>query len=155
MRSVDILSERVHRSGGKVTAQRLAIWRALEGDETHPTAEQLYARLKPEMPSLSLATLYHVLNELVEWGEMRRFDAGDGHIHFDPDMTPHAELICMRCHAVVDVPDELESQPRPVPAELAGYRIVSRSEQYIGYCPSCRQALDARTSREAQDMRET
>ena len=154
MRSVEVLSERVRRSGGKVTAQRLAIWHALEGDETHPTAEQLYARLKPEMPSLSLATLYHVLNELVEWGEMRRFDAGDGHIHFDPDTTPHAELICMRCHSVVDAPIELESPPRPLPPELAGYRIVSRSEQYIGYCPACRQALDALDAGASREARE-
>jgi Fur family transcriptional regulator, peroxide stress response regulator len=140
MRSVDALTEQVHRQGGKATSQRILIWRALEGDRTHPTAEDLYARLKPQLPSLSLATLYHVLNELVEWGDLRRFDTGDGHIHFDPDTSGHSELVCLRCHTVTDAPETGEG-PASIPAELGGYRIVTHSEQFFGYCPSCQKEL--------------
>lgn len=135
MHSVDALVQRVRAQGGKVTSQRILIWRALEGDRTHPTAEDLFARLKPALPGLSLATLYNTLNELVEWGEVRRFDTGDGRIHFDPDCSAHAELVCLRCHSVIDAPVH---EPRPlIPTEIAGYRIVMRSEQYYGYCPAC------------------
>ena len=87
MRSVDELIERVRSQGGKATSQRILIWGALVNDLSHPTADDLYCRLKPQLPSLSQATLYNVLNELVEWGEIRRFDTGDGHIHFDPDTS--------------------------------------------------------------------
>ncbi|HLY32359.1 MAG TPA: Fur family transcriptional regulator [Ktedonobacterales bacterium] len=139
MRGIDELSARVRQQGGKVTPQRIAIWRTLVHDKTHPTAEDLYARLMTDMPTLSLATLYHVLNELVEWGEVRRFDTGDGHSHFDPDTTPHVELVCLRCHSVIDAPPTAYT-PVTLPGELAGYRIVTRSEQYFGYCPTCQQA---------------
>lgn len=136
MQSVEALVERVRRQGGKATSQRILIWSALAGDRTHPTAEDLYRRLKPVLPSLSQATLYNVLNELVEWGEIRRFDTGDGHIHFDPDISGHAELVCVRCHRVVDAP--VGAVPEHLaPTEIAGYRIVSHSEQYFGYCPEC------------------
>ncbi len=135
MRSVEALVERVRQSGGKVTSQRVLIWRALVSDRTHPTAEELFARLKPLLPGLSLTTLYHTLNELVEWGEVRRFDTGDGSIHFDPDMTPHAELVCLRCHSVIDLPDH--DKPIALPATIAGYHIVTRAEQYYGICPGC------------------
>lgn len=147
MRSVEALTEQVHREGGKVTSQRILIWRALQDDTTHPTAEDLYLRLKPSLPSLSLATLYNVLNELVEWGDLRRFDTGDGRIHFDPDTAAHAELVCLRCHSVTDMPDT-ERSPVPVPSEINGYAIVTRSEQYFGFCPSCRkeQETTARAS---------
>ena len=152
MRDVNILSERVRQQGGKVTAQRLLVWRELLGDRTHPTAEDLYARLKPQAPTLSLTTLYNVLNELVEWGEVRRFDTGDGRRHFDPNTVAHAELICMRCHSVIDAPEmpgtrRLASR-QAVPVEIAGYHIVTRSEQYYGFCPACRRelALDERGS---------
>lgn len=138
MHSVESLVEQVRARGGKVTTQRVLIWRALEHDETHPTAEALYARLKPAMPGLALATLYNVLNELVEWGELRRFDAGDGRTHFDPDTTDHSELICLRCHKVIDAPSHAS---RPLPPEIAGYRIITRTEQYYGYCPDCQREL--------------
>lgn len=138
MRSVEELSVRVRAQGGKVTAQRVILWRALAGDRTHPTAEELYARLRPHLPGLSLTTLYKALNELVEWGELRRFDIGDGHIHFDPDLSSHAELVCMRCHAIVDAP-RADPLP-PLPARLEGYQIVARCEQFYGYCPACQAA---------------
>lgn len=146
MRNIEVLSERVRQQGGKVTAQRLLVWQALLGDRTHPTAEDLYARLRPEAPTLSLTTVYNILNELVEWGEVRRFDTGDGRRHFDPNTVAHAELICMRCHSVSDAPDGSGTDrhvEQAIPAEIAGFRVVTRSEQYYGFCPTCLQALHA------------
>jgi Fe2+ or Zn2+ uptake regulation protein len=149
MRTVDELIERVRCQGGKATSQRILIWSALEGDVSHPTVEDLYARLKPRLPSLSQATLYNALNELVEWGEIRRFDTGDGHIHFDPDTSGHAELVCMRCHRVMDAPEGSVPEHR-VPERVAGYRIVSHSEQYFGYCPDCQREMAARGAQPAE-----
>ncbi len=146
MRSIDALSQQVRAQGGKVTPQRVFIWRALADDDTHPTAEELFGRLQVTVPNLSRGTLYHTLNELVEWGEVRRFDTGDGHIHFDPNVTPHAEVICMRCHQVLDAPEV--AVPVTLPTHLAGYRIVTRSEQYYGYCPACQALIAANASQE-------
>ena len=146
MHGIEMLSERVRQRGGKVTLQRLLVWQALEGDRSHPTAEELYARLRPQAPTLSLATVYNILNELVEWGEVRRFDTGDGHIHFDPNTESHAELICMRCHSVFDAPadaPEAAAARAPIPAEIGGFRVITRSEQYYGFCPACRREIEA------------
>lgn len=145
MRTVEELIERVREQGGKATSQRILIWTSLSEDRTHPTADDLYRRLKPVLPSLSMTTLYNVLNELVEWGEIRRFDTGDGHIHFDPDTSGHAELVCMRCFAVIDAPKGSVPEHN-VPQEVAGYAIVSHSEQYFGYCPLCLEALRAQAA---------
>ncbi len=140
MRTVEELIERVRQQGGKATSQRILIWTALSADRSHPTAEDLYHRITPRLPGLSLTTLYNTLNELVEWGEIRRFDAGDGRIHFDPDTSGHAELVCMRCFAVTDAPEGSVPEHR-VPTSVAGYAIVSHSEQYFGYCPACQQMM--------------
>ena len=149
MRSVDELIERVRSQGGKATSQRILIWGALVNDLSHPTADDLYCRLKPQLPSLSQATLYNVLNELVEWGEIRRFDTGDGRIHFDPDTSGHAELVCMRCHRVMDAPVGSVPEHR-VPERVASFRIVSHSEQYFGYCPDCQRELEGRDTQLAE-----
>ena len=136
MRDLEALAQRVHAAGGKMTAQRTLIYRALDGDTSHPTAEELHARLRRRLPHLSLTTVYKTLNELVAWGELRRIDAGDGRMRFDPDVREHAEAICLRCHRIDDVPGSA-GRP-PLQPELAGYQIVRRAETFYGYCPECR-----------------
>ncbi len=140
MRTIEELTAQVRSNGGKVTAQRLLIWQALYNNRTHPTAEELYQKLKQVSPTLSLTTLYNTLNELASWGEIRRIDNGDGSIHYDPFVEPHVELVCLACHKVVD------SQSKPAllsaPEEMDGFKIISHSEQYYGYCPVCRSAFN-------------
>jgi Fur family peroxide stress response transcriptional regulator len=121
--------------GKKVTPQRVLIYRALLADRTHPTAEQLHARLKELLPGLSLTTVYTALNDLVQAGELRRFEAGDGSVHFDPEMRPHAELVCVQCGRIDDAPVEPASVR--MPEQVQGYRILRRTELLHGVCPSC------------------
>lgn len=136
MHDMETLTRRVRDAGGKMTSQRTLIYRALDHDTSHPTAEELYARLLPHLPHLSLTTVYKTLNELVAWGEVRRIDVGDGRMRFDPDVREHAEVVCLSCHRVVDAP----GGAAPLPAEMAGYSIVRRADTYFGYCPHCREA---------------
>jgi len=144
MRDIATLVQHVRSQGGKVTSQRILIWQSLINNREHPTAEELYVQLKPALPGLSMTTLYSALNELVEWGEVKRFDSGDRHIHFDPDVTPHAELICLHCHTVIDAPEiEVASH---VPTEIAGFEILNRAEQYYGFCPTCRTQRSVHTA---------
>ena len=135
MRTIDELVSRVRERGGKVTPQRVLIYQALIGDTTHPTAEQLHARLKNVLPHLSLTTVYAALNDLAEAGDLRRFEAGDGQVHFDPDTSPHAELVCVRCKQIADAPAPLGQEP--LPAEIAGFRVLGRTTLLHGLCPAC------------------
>lgn len=141
MRPVDELIERLKARGGKVTPQRVWIYQALAGDTSHPTAEQLYARLRRVLPHLSLTTVYAALNDLAEAGEIRRFAAGDGQVHYDPDTRPHAELVCLRCHRIEDAPAPYGQQP--LPERIAGFRILGRTELLYGLCPACADGASA------------
>ncbi len=135
VRTADELVALLRARGKKVTPQRVLIYRALLGDRTHPTAEQLHARLKELLPGLSLTTVYTALNDLVQAGELRRFEAGDGSVHFDPEMRPHAELVCVQCGRIDDAP--LDRAPARMPRQLQGYRILRRTELLHGLCPAC------------------
>jgi Fur family peroxide stress response transcriptional regulator len=142
MRTPEELCAYVRAIGGKVTASRVLIYRALQHDTSHPTAEELHARLLPQLPSLSLTTVYKTLNELVAWGDVRRFDTGDGTIHFDPDTSDHTEIICVRCHRVTDLPKGIDDPAHaPLPDSMNGYRIIYRAQTLYGYCPACQIAL--------------
>ncbi|HZU12496.1 MAG TPA: Fur family transcriptional regulator [Chloroflexota bacterium] len=132
MRTIPELIEKIHARGGKVTPQRLAIYQALEADTTHPTAEAIYERIRETMPTVSLATVYKTLNELVAIGELRRFDI-HGVSHFDPRTDPHAEVVCLGCDVIMDV-----FSPAAVPApSIPGFQIVGQTQTFYGYCPNC------------------
>jgi len=135
VRTVEELVERVRARGGKVTPQRVLIYQALCGDTTHPTAEQLHARLQGVLPHLSLTTVYAALGDLAEAGELRRFQSVDGQVHYDPDTRRHAELVCVRCYRIADAPAPHGEHPLPV--EVAGFRVLGRTELLHGLCPEC------------------
>lgn len=140
MHTTQELIESIRARGGKVTPQRLAIHTALQAGEGHPTAETVYERIRETMPTISLATVYKTLNELVAVNELRRFDV-DGVSHFDTRTDPHAHAVCLNCSAIMDVALH-KAMAAP---EVPGFRIVGQTQTYYGYCASC--GADERDSR--------
>jgi Fur family peroxide stress response transcriptional regulator len=96
-------ARRCRERGVRVTAQRLAVYRALAEDPSHPTAEAIYGRLRAAMPSLSPATVYRVLEALVRDGLLRRVSTTGGAGRFDANLVPHQHLICRVCGRMTDV----------------------------------------------------
>ncbi len=129
--------------GMRLTPQREAICRELAGDESHPTAQDLYERLKPRFSSLSLATVYHTLQILVEQGLIHELgSAGDGTVHYDADPFPHVNLVCTRCHRIEDYPQAgLEAIAQEIDRE-SGYRVRGARIVFYGVCKQC-QSLEA------------
>src|SRR5207245_126217 len=62
---------RCRASGLAVTPQRLAIFRHLASTDRHPSAEELHATVRRELPTLSLATVYKALDTLASVGAGR------------------------------------------------------------------------------------
>ena len=139
MRTIVELIQNLHSRGGKVTPQRLAIYQALEADTTHPTAETIYERIRAAMPTVSLATVYKTLNELVAFGELRRFDV-NGVSHFDPRTDTQAEVVCLNCDTIVDV-ESVDLRPAP---QIPGFQIVGQTQTFYGYCARCKGAQEMR-----------
>ena len=104
MQSPDALTELFRAHGRKITAQRQCIFRALEGDVTHPSAERVYERVRTEMPNVSLKTVYQTLNDLSELGQISALDLGTGAVRFDPNVeATHHHVVCRGCGKVRDV----------------------------------------------------
>lgn len=88
----------------KHSRKRDAILACLQHTTTHPTAEWVYHQLKPDIPDLSLGTVYRNLAMFRREGIIRSLGTVDGQERFDFNTAPHAHFICRRCHAIVDVP---------------------------------------------------
>ncbi len=91
----------------RCTAQRRALYEALYRDNSHPTVEELYRRVKPLMSRLSLATVYNTLEALCKVGLARKLPTNNGRCRYDADTSEHLH-VCFRDDGVIaDVPDEL------------------------------------------------
>jgi len=139
------LIDGLKRAGLRLTPQRVAICRLLAESKDHPTAAMIYHALLPQFPTLSLATVYKTLDVLKRLGLVHALgDAGDGCEHYDADLTPHINLVCMRCHRVSDYEDESIQQVEQRVAARSGYEIQGARIVYYGLCPTCRNGGNGR-----------
>src|SRR6478609_3407445 len=104
MNRVDQMLAGVRAAGLKLTPQRMAIVRELAQDEFHPTAQELFDRLRPSLPTMSFATVYNTLDALSSAGLCAAMSLSPGSGRFDPNMSPHHHVVCDVCGAVRDIP---------------------------------------------------
>jgi Fur family transcriptional regulator, peroxide stress response regulator len=143
MKSVAALVEACRENGLRLTPQRRAIFELLVEDDSHPTAEEVYRRVRPVMPDVSRTTVYNTLHELVAIGELSPVDdLSAGEMRYDTDSGDHHHLFCTQCHALVDIHREFANVDLP-PADAAGYKIVKRQVTFYGICPECQAARGA------------
>src|SRR5258707_13843048 len=83
----------VRAAGLKLTPQRMAIVRELASDETHPTAQEIFERLRPGLPTMSFATVYNTLGALSSAGLCAALSLSPVSSRVDPKMMPHHHLI--------------------------------------------------------------
>ena len=94
----------------KFSKQRESILNYLRNTREHPTAERIYSDLKPEIPNLSLATVYRNLGQLCEAGKVIRLATGDKTDRFDADISDHQHFVCTSCGTVSDLFLKLPSE---------------------------------------------
>jgi Fe2+ or Zn2+ uptake regulation protein len=137
MKTVDELTELFRAEGLRVTPQRQAIFRLLEGNDQHPTVEALYESARVEMPTISLKTVYQTVHDLAGMGQVGLLDLGTGAVRVDPNVERgHHHLICTECGAVRDV--MLDARPPAVPARFRrGFTVSAVEVNYRGVCDAC------------------
>ena len=136
----------LRRANLKLTPQRLAIVRLFASDRSHPTAQDLFERLRPSFPSMSFATVYNTLDALARAGLAgvvrlpgKRGDAA----RFDPNTSPHHHAVCDGCGAVLDITaGTLAPTPaavRKVRRAAPGFSARAVERIYRGLCARCAQ----------------
>ncbi len=113
--------------------KREAILQCLRSTTCHPSAEWVYSRLKPQIPGLSLATVYRNLARFRAEGAVQVVGCVDGEDRYDGNISPHGHFICRTCGAVIDLP--------PIPVESPDLAAVGREDScsvtFYGRCIVC------------------
>lgn len=124
----------------KLTPQRLAILRYLEGNKEHPSAERIYKSVQKEFPTMSFATVYNTLEALKNIGNVQELKIDPSKKRYDPDMSNHHHLICNKCKTIRDIHKDFEIS---LPDNLTGgFDILGNNIEFYGICEKCRKSRE-------------
>ncbi len=123
------------------TRQQQAVLRELRRVDTHPTADELFLRVRRAMPRISLATVYRNLTKLAEKGQVTVLDAAAGQRRYDGNHANHLHVRCRDCDRVADataaVPFEQAIEPLSKLKDPASFKVEGCKVELIGLCQSC------------------
>ena len=129
----------------RTTRQLEQVFKALEGDHSHPFAHEIYRRVHKRLPRISLATVYRNLHSLVEEGRIRTLLLSEQGARFDPETSQHDHFVCARCGRVVDLFLRRARQLDLSSLAKQGYVVTTHNLTVHGICRAC--AARRRTSR--------
>lgn len=124
------------RRQGRNTKQLQLIWDAVKDDKSHPTADQIYDRVRKKMPNISLGTVYRNLQKLVADEKLQVLMRGRSQ-HFDPLVGSHQHFICDRCDRVYDVLVDQQREIKPYKLPHEGFKVTSHQLAFYGICKHC------------------
>ena len=125
--------------GVKMTPQRLAIIEIMEGNRSHPSAQEVYNQLLEVHPTASFATVYNTLEMLKRMRLIRDLTVDRERVRYDPDVTPHHHAICSRCGRIFDV-SENDVPKIGAPSGLMGtFEVTGHHIEFYGICLACRE----------------
>src|SRR4029434_9518087 len=87
----------------RTTRQLEQVFKALQGDHSHPFAYEIYRRAHKKLPRISLATVYRNLHSLVDEGKIRTLLLDEQAARYDPETSDHDHFVCERCGRVIDL----------------------------------------------------
>jgi Fe2+ or Zn2+ uptake regulation protein len=131
------LREALEAGGQRFTEQRAAVYRFLLNTESHPTADDVFTGVRPELPDISLATVYKSLETLVGCGLAVKLTYGDGSARYDGRTDPHPHARCLSCGAVLDVPGRLDPRSLHGVGHVPGFAVEGYRLELVGHCDAC------------------
>jgi Fe2+ or Zn2+ uptake regulation protein len=123
--------------GLQVTAQRLAVLRAVSA-RPHSPADEIHARVRAELGTVSKQAVYDALAALTEKGLLRRIQPAGSPARYEARTGDnHHHLICRTCGRTADVDCAVGDTPCLTAADDSGFEIDEAEVVYWGRCPEC------------------
>ncbi|MEG1658704.1 MAG: transcriptional repressor [Oscillibacter sp.] len=115
--------------------QREQIYQSVRASRLHPTAEMVYHHLKPQLPRLSLGTVYRNLHRMAQEGLLTELDGPV--TRFDAEVKPHAHFRCGHCGELTDLDDLDYDAALDCRAAQGGRVVTGHALIFNGLCPAC------------------
>jgi Fur family transcriptional regulator, peroxide stress response regulator len=129
------------QAGLALTHQRLVIWETLKSTPGHPSPEDVYLRVKEEIPSISLATVYKTIHLFIESGIFREVSLHHGSLRVETNARPHHHLVCRVCKSITDIDAAAVGLDGNLHTLPGGFVAERYTVDILGICAECRGAV--------------
>lgn len=121
----------------RTTKQRTVILQKLREVTSHPTADEIYAMTKEDLPRISLGTVYRNLELLTRQGDVQCLESGGFQKRFDGNIMPHHHVRCIHCGRIGDVEAAIP-EPDIGRARACGFTLTGAEIMFEGICDACK-----------------
>jgi Fur family peroxide stress response transcriptional regulator len=122
--------------GIRMTPQRIAVLEFLKGNKEHPSADDIYKKVKERYPTISVATVYNTLEALKRTGKVIELKIDPSRKRYDPDTRQHHHMICQKCKRIsdihIDIPIDLPDD------QIDDFDIMNNHVEFYGLCKKCK-----------------
>jgi Fur family transcriptional regulator, stress-responsive regulator len=141
------LAGELKRRGLRVTAPRLAVYRAVGELGGHPEADAIAVHARGRLGALSTQAVYDSLHVLTEAGLLRRMEPAGSPARYETRVGDnHHHVVCRRCGSAQDIDCVVGPAPCLEPSSAGGYEIDEAEITFWGVCPACRE-METETGR--------
>ncbi len=130
----------MQRGTERQTKQKQAIYEVLCSLD-HPSATEVYERIRTQFPTISRGTVFRVLGGFAESGKIRKLQLADTDDRYDPTLAPHYHARCRGCGRVIDVVSpQAEAVLRGV--RVGGFTVDGAEVEFFGLCDDCKKTQE-------------
>lgn len=120
----------------KPSMQRVAIMQYLMEHRTHPTIDQIFSDLHPDMPTLSKTTVYNTLKLLHEKKAVLALTIDEKNVRYDGYTSRHAHFKCKKCGVILDI--SMKEKELSELENASGFTIEETQVYFLGTCEPCK-----------------
>ena len=98
------LQDSLKKKGLRSTKQRLCVYDVILEKKDHPTADDIFLRVRKKLPKISYATVYNCLETFVDCGLVKKINLDRSSSRYCPNLSPHAHFRCADTGKIIDLP---------------------------------------------------
>ena len=138
--TTDRIAEELRERGLRVTAPRLAVYRAVRELPGHPDVDSIAARVREDLGTISMQAVYDGLAVLAAAGLLRRIEPAGSPARFETRVGDnHHHVVCRVCGTAKDLDCAVGAAPCLDPSKTGGFAIDEAEITFWGVCPTCQE----------------
>jgi len=141
------ITRRLREKGYRLTPQRLMILEAIEHNDEHISAEEIYTQVAAKYPDVNISTVYRTLELLKKLGMVYEIDLGEGRIRYHAEESGHHHhLVCQQCGTVIDIDEAALFTLKDILMRDYHFQAELRHVGVFGTCEKCQKKSSARSN---------